>query len=357
MSDAGHVQARVGRDHRALPGRGDGAVVLGVGRRPGARRRIPPVGLRAGRADQRRAGGLRRWAASRARIFGLPDRVDPRRLFAGCRAASARRRTRCCWSSIRRRAARRCCASSPASRMAGVYPVGMKLASTWAKGDMGLMVGILVGALTLGSASPHLFNALGGVDWRIPLAVASASALARRAADRLRRHRPEPRADAARSIRARRSPRGATCRCGSPTWAISATCGSSTRCGRGSACSSTASFALTLPPDAAPVAAKLAAFATIAAGGDRLGRRGPARRPARPHDDHDRRDGGDRAPARRRSASCSAAIPAWLVARLRGLGHQHRRRLRAVLGVDRRAGRPRARRHDADACRRRSASR
>ena len=61
--------------------------------------------------------------------------------------------------------------------MAGVYPVGMKLASTWAKGDMGLMVGILVGALTLGSASPHLFNAFGGVDWRVPLAVASASAL------------------------------------------------------------------------------------------------------------------------------------------------------------------------------------
>ena len=68
--------------------------------------------------------------------------------------------------------------------MAGVYPVGMKLASTWAKGDMGLMVGILVGALTLGSASPHLFNALGGVDWRIPLALASASARRRRRADR-----------------------------------------------------------------------------------------------------------------------------------------------------------------------------
>lgn len=61
--------------------------------------------------------------------------------------------------------------------MAGVYPVGMKLASTWAQGDMGLMVGILVGALTLGSASPHLFNAFSGVDWRIPLAASSAAAL------------------------------------------------------------------------------------------------------------------------------------------------------------------------------------
>jgi MFS family permease len=61
--------------------------------------------------------------------------------------------------------------------MAGVYPVGMKLASTWARGDMGLMVGLLVGALTLGSATPHLFNALGGIDWRFTLAAASCSAL------------------------------------------------------------------------------------------------------------------------------------------------------------------------------------
>jgi MFS family permease len=61
--------------------------------------------------------------------------------------------------------------------MAGIYPVGMKLASTWARGDMGLMVGLLVGALTLGSAMPHLFNALGGVDWRFTLAAASVSAV------------------------------------------------------------------------------------------------------------------------------------------------------------------------------------
>ena len=60
--------------------------------------------------------------------------------------------------------------------MAGVYPVGMKLVATWADGDMGLMVGILVGALTLGSATPHLFNAFGGVDWRPTLALASLAA-------------------------------------------------------------------------------------------------------------------------------------------------------------------------------------
>lgn len=62
--------------------------------------------------------------------------------------------------------------------MAGIYPVGMKMVASWAKGDMGLLVGILVGALTLGSASPHLFNSLGGLDWHIPVGLATASAVA-----------------------------------------------------------------------------------------------------------------------------------------------------------------------------------
>ena len=109
-------------------------------------------------------------------LLGLADRLDPRRLFClsaviaaianatllllepgGAGAAAARFVTGAC--------------------MAGVYPVGMKLASTWAKNDMGLVVGLLVGALTLGSASPHLFNAFGGLDWHITVAVCSASAL------------------------------------------------------------------------------------------------------------------------------------------------------------------------------------
>src|SRR3546814_18471233 len=60
--------------------------------------------------------------------------------------------------------------------MAGIYPVGMRLAAGWARGDIGLLVGLLVGALTLGSASPHLFLALGGLDWRPTLLAGSASA-------------------------------------------------------------------------------------------------------------------------------------------------------------------------------------
>ncbi|WP_020594197.1 MFS transporter [Kiloniella laminariae] len=62
--------------------------------------------------------------------------------------------------------------------MAGIYPVGMRMAATWAKGDMGLLVGVLVGALTLGSATPHLFNAVGGIDWRFTIQASSWAAVA-----------------------------------------------------------------------------------------------------------------------------------------------------------------------------------
>ncbi len=62
--------------------------------------------------------------------------------------------------------------------VAGIYPPGMKMVTTWARGDMGLLVGLLVGALTLGSASPHLFNAYGGIEWRFTIAAASLVAVA-----------------------------------------------------------------------------------------------------------------------------------------------------------------------------------
>ena len=61
--------------------------------------------------------------------------------------------------------------------LAGVYPVGMKIASSWARGDTGFLVGVLVGALTVGSALPHLFNVLGGMDWRFTIATASMAEL------------------------------------------------------------------------------------------------------------------------------------------------------------------------------------
>ena len=61
--------------------------------------------------------------------------------------------------------------------MAGIYPIAMKIATTWVQEDMGFLVGALVGALTFGSATPHLFNVLAGVSWRATIVTASASAL------------------------------------------------------------------------------------------------------------------------------------------------------------------------------------
>lgn len=61
--------------------------------------------------------------------------------------------------------------------LAGVYPVGMKIMATWTKEDRGLGIGLLVGALTLGSAAPHLLNAFGGAgEWQAVLYGAAALA-------------------------------------------------------------------------------------------------------------------------------------------------------------------------------------
>lgn len=62
--------------------------------------------------------------------------------------------------------------------LAGVYPVGMKIMATWTRADRGLGIGLLVGALTVGSASPHLLNAFGGVSaWQPVLYLAAGLAL------------------------------------------------------------------------------------------------------------------------------------------------------------------------------------
>jgi len=63
--------------------------------------------------------------------------------------------------------------------LAGVYPVAMKTMATWTKADRGLGIGLLVGALTLGSGAPHLINASGGIgDWEYVLYLAAALAAA-----------------------------------------------------------------------------------------------------------------------------------------------------------------------------------
>ena len=62
--------------------------------------------------------------------------------------------------------------------MAGAYPPAMKIMATWFREGRGLAIGILVGALTVGSALPHLVRGLTDLPWRQTLLVASGLALA-----------------------------------------------------------------------------------------------------------------------------------------------------------------------------------
>jgi len=60
--------------------------------------------------------------------------------------------------------------------LAGVYPPGMKLIASWCREDRGLGIGLLVGAITLGSGMPHLLNAVGSQGmppWRTVLLTTS----------------------------------------------------------------------------------------------------------------------------------------------------------------------------------------
>jgi MFS family permease len=63
--------------------------------------------------------------------------------------------------------------------LAGVYPVGMKIASGWYRHDLGKALGYLVGALVVGTALPHLIRGLGqSLPWEsVMLSVSAIAAL------------------------------------------------------------------------------------------------------------------------------------------------------------------------------------
>lgn len=100
-------------------------------------------------------------------VTGISDRYDPRRVFAVFVAIAA--------------IANLALLTDPGAGiatalrlltgicLAGVYPVGMKIVVGWGTDDRGFLVGLLVGGLTLGSASPHLLAFVGGANWQLTI--------------------------------------------------------------------------------------------------------------------------------------------------------------------------------------------
>ena len=60
--------------------------------------------------------------------------------------------------------------------LAGVYPSGLKIMTGWFRRGRGMALGVLVGALTVGTAGPHLIRGL-GFGWRGVIGVASILAI------------------------------------------------------------------------------------------------------------------------------------------------------------------------------------
>jgi len=110
-------------------------------------------------------------------LLSLPDLLNPRRLFAiGCVAGAVANAGVAVASDVAPIIA---CRFLTGVTLAWVYPPGLKIAAGWTRHRRGTALGVVVGALTVGSAFPHLLSSLtAGVDWRSVVLAASGLATA-----------------------------------------------------------------------------------------------------------------------------------------------------------------------------------
>jgi len=100
-------------------------------------------------------------------LLAVADRFSPRRVFLWCSLAGALC-TVGAWSAVRHFDALMAWRFATGFFLAGIYPVGMKIAAQWYSRGLGVALGLLVGALVVGSASPHALRAWGDAlpwDW------------------------------------------------------------------------------------------------------------------------------------------------------------------------------------------------
>lgn len=94
-------------------------------------------------------------------LLAIADRFAPRRVFLVCALAGAAC-TVGAWWMVRDYTALLGWRFATGFFLAGIYPVGMKIAAQWYTRGLGGALGLLIGALVLGSASAHALRAMGG---------------------------------------------------------------------------------------------------------------------------------------------------------------------------------------------------
>lgn len=111
-------------------------------------------------------------------LLAIADRFPPTRVFLWCALLGAAC-TVGAWAMVEHFSALLVWRFATGFFLAGIYPVGMKIASQWYRQGLGAALGYLVGALVLGSASPHAMRAMAdALPWpTIMLGVALLAAL------------------------------------------------------------------------------------------------------------------------------------------------------------------------------------
>ncbi len=105
-------------------------------------------------------------------VTNLPDRIDPRRVFfVSCLGAAAANALVAASGGFEVALPLR---FATGFFVAGIYPPALKIVASHFRRGRGVAVGLMIGGLTLGSATPHLVNGLGGLDWRVVIAATSA---------------------------------------------------------------------------------------------------------------------------------------------------------------------------------------
>jgi MFS family permease len=110
-------------------------------------------------------------------LLNLPDVIGAPRLFAAGCAAGAIANASIAFAASGLQAIALRVATGAA--LACVYPPGLKIAASWVEDRRGTALGIVIGALTLGTAFPHFLSWIAaGVSWRPLIACASILAAA-----------------------------------------------------------------------------------------------------------------------------------------------------------------------------------